>query len=477
MNKRIPLLLSLFLLFGKVSFAQWFPQGSQGLSKNHVILSMAAVDQNIVWAAVDTNFFVKGPTNFTPRFLRTIDGGTTWETGVVSGVKNAFIMDITAIDANTAWVATNTFADSGGIYKTTDGGVSWVKQAAVQSVFLHFFDARNGVEFNQDDVYTTTNGGTTWILVPSGNVPPFLAGESTIRFSANNARAQVGDTIWIGTSQGRVYRSTNRGHNWTVSRTSFGRNRVIHSLAFQDANNGLAVSALEGHNVIVSQPSLGKNQVTNPLAISALNGNFDFVANQMARTNDGGVTWTTLTAPPEPTAANIAHVPGTAQTYVLTSSHNPVPAPGSAYTVDGGATWMLLDNVPYNAVAFVAPDIGWAGAIRTSTHGSMFKWMGAPVNVREKTSEKIPQRFQLSQNYPNPFNPTTTIQFALAKRTTVKLTVFDLLGREVAVLVDAALAPGAYDVVFEANDLAGGIYFYRLQAGAFVQTKKLTLLR
>jgi len=59
----------------------------------------------------------------------------------------------------------------------------------------------------------------------------------------------------------------------------------------------------------------------------------------------------------------------------------------------------------------------------------------------------------------------------------LKLTVFDILGREVAVLVDEMLAPGAYDVVFDAKGLASGVYVYRLQAGAFVETKKLTLLR
>jgi len=451
MHNKIPLLLSLFLLFGKASFAQWLPQTSQGINPNHVVLSMAAVDENVVWAVVDTNFF-DGPTNFTPHFLRSIDGGTTWETGVVTGVTNAWIMDIAANDANTALVVTNTFAGSGGIYKTIDGGVSWVKQATIQSVFLHFFDAQNGVEINQDNVYTTTNGGTTWTRVPSGNVPPFLSGEFNITFSTNNARAQVSDTLWVGTSNGRVYRSTDRGQNWTASQTSLGQSAVISSLAFRDGMNGLAVSILDGNT-------------------------FNFTANKMAETTDGGMTWTSLTAPSEPSAANIVYVPGTAQTYLLTSSTDPVPAPGSAYTIDGGSTWTMIDNVPINSVAFVTPNVGWAGALTTSTHGGMFQWTGTVVAVSDRKGNTLPEQFELRQNHPNPFNPSTTIQFALASRANVKLSVFDILGREVAVLVDEALAPGAYDVAFEAKGLASGVYVYRLQAGAFVQTKKLTLLR
>jgi hypothetical protein len=89
----------------------------------------------------------------------------------------------------------------------------------------------------------------------------------------------------------------------------------------------------------------------------------------------------------------------------------------------------------------------------------------------------IPTEFSLMQNYPNPFNPTTTISFALPSKAFVKLTVFDLIGREIAVLTSEELPAGTYTRQWNAVNMASGIYFYRIQAGSFVETKKLILLR
>ncbi|MCO6474175.1 MAG: beta-propeller domain-containing protein [Melioribacteraceae bacterium] len=100
-----------------------------------------------------------------------------------------------------------------------------------------------------------------------------------------------------------------------------------------------------------------------------------------------------------------------------------------------------------------------------------------PTNVDENY---VPQIFSLKQNYPNPFNPTTTIQFsipAVKMNSNVSLKVYDLLGREVAVLVNKNLLPGTYEVKFNAEGLSSGIYYYRLNAGSVNQTKKMMLIR
>ena len=84
----------------------------------------------------------------------------------------------------------------------------------------------------------------------------------------------------------------------------------------------------------------------------------------------------------------------------------------------------------------------------------------------------------LSQNYPNPFNPSTTIFYSLKKSAQVSLKIYDLLGREVTILVDAYQRPNTYAVRFEASDLVSGIYYYQLQIGIeFTETKKMMLLR
>jgi hypothetical protein len=89
----------------------------------------------------------------------------------------------------------------------------------------------------------------------------------------------------------------------------------------------------------------------------------------------------------------------------------------------------------------------------------------------------IPQKFALEQNYPNPFNPSTIINFSLAKSGQVKLSVYDILGREVALLVNERTEAGVHEVKFEGANLASGVYFYRLQAGDFVASKRLLLLK
>ena len=90
---------------------------------------------------------------------------------------------------------------------------------------------------------------------------------------------------------------------------------------------------------------------------------------------------------------------------------------------------------------------------------------------------ELPEAFVLRQNYPNPFNPATTIAYDVANPSDVRLVVHDLLGREVAVLVDEHQTAGRYEVTFDANGLASGVYLYTLRAGDFTQTRRLVLLK
>ncbi len=100
------------------------------------------------------------------------------------------------------------------------------------------------------------------------------------------------------------------------------------------------------------------------------------------------------------------------------------------------------------------------------------------LNVEiEASNLNVPKVFQLRQNYPNPFNPTTTIEFALPKESNVTLKLFDILGREVAILVDGELESGVHKIDFNGKDLASGMYFYRIHVEGFLATKKLLLLK
>ncbi len=99
------------------------------------------------------------------------------------------------------------------------------------------------------------------------------------------------------------------------------------------------------------------------------------------------------------------------------------------------------------------------------------------ASAGDKPPHGVPREYALYQNYPNPFNPVTTIAFDLPQATEIELKVFNLLGREVATLVDQSLDAGAHHVNFDASALPSGLYFYRLEAGTFAQTRKLVLLK
>jgi hypothetical protein len=112
------------------------------------------------------------------------------------------------------------------------------------------------------------------------------------------------------------------------------------------------------------------------------------------------------------------------------------------------------------------------------TQGSVLNKLGVGITVDvEQIAQSIPGRLVLHQNYPNPFNPSTVIRFELPTPTQVRLSVYDLMGREVSVLVNQRRDAGVHQVQFDGSNFASGVYFYRIEAGSFLQTRKLLILR
>jgi hypothetical protein len=94
-----------------------------------------------------------------------------------------------------------------------------------------------------------------------------------------------------------------------------------------------------------------------------------------------------------------------------------------------------------------------------------------------ENSTNLPKEFNLSQNYPNPFNPVTTIQFNLPQKSSVELKIFDVLGNEVATIVNEEKPAGTHSIEFNASELTSGVYLYTIKAGSFVETKKMILMK
>ncbi len=122
---------------------------------------------------------------------------------------------------------------------------------------------------------------------------------------------------------------------------------------------------------------------------------------------------------------------------------------------------------------FVGGEFTLAGGIASTF---IARWIGGATNV-EPISIDMPSNYLLQQNYPNPFNPSTTISFSIPTSEFVTLKVYDLLGREIATLVNENLSAGSYSYNFDAKNLTSGVYLYKLQAGKYSEIKKMMLIR
>jgi len=132
---------------------------------------------------------------------------------------------------------------------------------------------------------------------------------------------------------------------------------------------------------------------------------------------------------------------------------------------------LLVNNTTYSWFVNVTDGTFWTACIDT------FIFITPGLGDVEKNRNALPSKFALHQNYPNPFNPFTVISYDIPTVSNVMLKVYDMLGREVATLVNEVKSPGTYEVQFDASHLASGIYFYKLTAGNFTSVKKLILMK
>jgi photosystem II stability/assembly factor-like uncharacterized protein len=418
------------------------------------IFSIKAVDKNTVWAGADLGIY-----------LRTTDGGLNWTSGTVPGAGTMCFFSIAAIDQNKAYfMGQNYSGGDGRIYKTSDGGANWTLQYHNTSpgVFFNsiaFWDQDHGIAvsdpFNGSFlIVTTTDGGNNWNQVPSANIPAPLPNEFAGITSTGGTSLAVEGTnnAWFGTGYGtatgsplRVLRSTDQGLHWTAVNTPLsttGQNYGITTIAFKDSLNGFAGSA---------------------------HIPFSGTENSLVKTTDGGQSWTVVSSFLPIAPATLVFVPQTNNSVLFVTSGQ-----GPGYSDDSGATWKSISSTQlYLPISFASPTAGW-GAGQGGMIGKFISEL--PTQVINQP-EHQPEGFELLQNYPNPFNPSTTIEFALPKSAFVTLKVYNLLGEEVATLVAEQRSAGIHKFNWDARGLASGVYLYRLEAGEFVETRKLILMR
>ena len=253
-------------------------------------------------------------------------------------------------------------------------------------------------------------------------------------FTDVNTATVVG---WNGT----ILRTTNGGTTWTSQ--SSGTTNFLYSVSFIDANTGVAV----GHDGTI------------------------------LRTTDGGANWLSQTSGTTISLVDVSFIDVNTGTVVGGGWDYPNQYNVILRTTNGGTTWTSQSSgttkILYG-VSFTDANTGaavgeWGTIIHTTNGGVTF--------VEEERTHEMPAGFSLSPNYPNPFNPTTSMQYTISSRQFVTLKVYDILGREVATLVNEEKTAEEYEVEFDGTGLPSGIYIYQLKASSFVETRKMILLK
>jgi photosystem II stability/assembly factor-like uncharacterized protein len=339
----------LWLLLSSITAAQWVEQSSGTTIR---LRGVSAVSASVAWASGSQG-----------TYLRTTDGGATWQAGTVPGAEALDFRDVDAFDANTAYLLSIGEGERSRIYKTTDGGQHWTLQFTNRNPkaffdAMAFWDAQRGVAVSDSVdgrfvIIKTADGGATWKEVPPENLPPALPGEGAFAASGTCITVQGRNNIWIGTTAARVLRSTDGGNTWQVARTPILSGQAsagIFSIAFKDARHGVVVGG------DYRKESEARDNV--------------------ATTMDGGRTWKLARGPlPGGFRSGVAYVPGASVPTLIA-----VGPSGSDYSLDQGASWMSLGTTGYHAVSLASPTVGWA----VGEGGRIAKFIGAEVKRSPK---------------------------------------------------------------------------------------------
>lgn len=411
----------------------WQPAGLDSLAAS--VLAIDSVGN--IFAGTDSGLF------------HSTNDGNSW---IRTGLTNTNCYDLAISPSNEIYAAAfgGSFSSTGSIYRSTDYGTTWSE--VLDSLWLTARLATNssnhifaGIVASRGDaigIFRSLDHGQSWTNIAVGaSVSDFAINSNGVIFLAG--------VIAIAPNAQGIYRSTDNGNSW-------------HLL--------LSVSGM-------GYPS--------SFAFNALNHVF-WTGDSILRSTDNGGSWTplSLTSPVVALAINLSgHI------FAAKPVGNAI---GVFRSTNNGLSWNSINTGLTNPNVWSLA-INPNGYIFAGTKGGVFRSVQSTTSVDE-VANKIPTSFSLEQNYPNPFNPSTTIRFQIAEvggqRSeigVVTLKVYNLLGQEVATLVNEKLRSGSYEVTWEPVGLASGVYFYRLDVrsldpaggrkGSFTETKKLILLR
>ena len=340
---------------------------------------------------------------------------------------------------NTQYILGET--QNNGVRRSLNGGSSWSSATSglsgsgawVGPIITHpdssdiFYTARQSV-------FKTTNVAASWVSISTGTA-------GTIR---ELAICKSDPSIMYATSSSRVYRSTDRGYTFTLVSSGMPNRTVTSVYAHPDSSN---------------------------VALVTFSG---FGAGKVYKSTNGGSSWNDISGnlPDSPTNDVLIYYPGYATSVYLVAMDV-----GVFMTNNYGNTWVELAQGLPNTVAIHLDYNQTANKVRIGTHGRGVYEISGLVTGIVNINNQIPKKYSLSQNYPNPFNPSTMISFSIMNDENVRLKVYDLLGKEIATLVNKRLTTGTYDVNFDGSNLNSGVYIYRIETDNFSNSKKMILIK
>jgi photosystem II stability/assembly factor-like uncharacterized protein len=384
------------------------------------------VNENIGWAATAGNNF----NDDVNVILKTNNGGVDWN--IVYSDSFISYLDMDFVTDQTGFVISNNYIDSNyTIDRTLDGGFTWNStqfgDAELDRIF--FTDTENGwaVGSNNSDLFIvhTSNSGIDW--VQQSNINYSGGSLNNLHFYNSQYGFAVGDN-------GIIIKTTDGGNSWVSAQGN--SNWTYFEMT------GVFMSGLTDCWVVGS-----------PYV--------DFIS--IGHTTDGGETWDITSLP--------SYYQFSGDILFINQSVGYCLRNYSGFkTTDGGTTWTELDYPTFiKRMVFINQGTGWAAGSR----GTIFKYYDSNARVDEGTITK----FLLEQNYPNPFNPSTKISWQVPVGSWQTLIVYDVLGNEIATLVDEFKSAGNHKIEWNAADLSSGVYFYQLKTKNFIETKKMILMK
>jgi photosystem II stability/assembly factor-like uncharacterized protein len=366
-----------------------------------------------------------------------------------------------------------------GAFKSTDHGETWdpinsgLVELEARSIYKILISGDTLWAATDDGIYRSENGGENWNKRSNG-IP--VAGGAL--FEHTQSLFDYNGSLFTGAWTG-IYKSDDRGENWYPVNTETSGVGPRHFME----HHGILFAARESNNTPYAYRSTTNGESWTPYNTLGF-PSFSFYSDGdnlwcgsivgVWLSTDDGQTWEQKNEglPPDPYNSCVLRLNG----YMITSQQ---VAFDSAVFVssDEGEHWENfsegIESVYHVEKLFVHENFLLAG-----TNDGLFR-RDTAITVPNAVDPVVqtPESPQLLESYPNPFNATTTLAYHLPASGLVSLRIFDLLGREVAVLKDGFVSSGNYQATFNGDNLSSGIYFARLEAGAFSQTMKMVLLK